>query len=518
MLPTVRTLLESRALALTLLTPESQLPDGALDHPLEWVHSSDLDDPTPFLSPGQMLLTTGTQLGADAATLAPAYVQRLVDHGITALGFGTEVIQAGTPEPLLAACIKLGLPLFEVPYRTPFIAVARAAADMVSEERFARSTWALGAQRAISLAALRPDGLSATLSELSRQLGHWVALFDARGELDRMFPAAALQNDSLDLVQKEAERLLAKGQRAGGHVEADGERLTLQTLGRRGNLRGVLALGGSAELDQAGQEVLTAVIALAGLALEQNHALDRARGHLRSGLLHTLLSGEVGLVRDIAVEMWGGMPTEPVRLAALHVPDARRDAAAEFLELRVEADPNSLFFGQRDGITVLCMAAGPADDAPVTASVATLIGELCSRFDAHAGLSDAVMYREVAHAAAQAEQALGRALEGEPGSVSFESISRQGVLAYLARTDAGEVARAAIAPIVDYDAAHGTELLRTVRVWLEQNGQFDAAARVLGVHRHTVRSRVAQLERLLGRDLSTFHARADVWAALLTAR
>ena len=42
-----------------------------------------------------------------------------------------------------------------------------------------------------------------------------------------------------------------------------------------------------------------------------------------------------------------------------------------------------------------------------------------------------------------------------------------------------------------------------------------AAAQALGVHRHTVRSRVALAERLLGRDLSGFHARADLWAALL---
>jgi purine catabolism regulator len=62
---------------------------------------------------------------------------------------------------------------------------------------------------------------------------------------------------------------------------------------------------------------------------------------------------------------------------------------------------------------------------------------------------------------------------------------------------------------------NGTALLETTRTWLEHGGQFDATAQDLGVHRHTVRSRVALAERLLGRDLSGFHARADLWAALL---
>ncbi|WP_431247923.1 helix-turn-helix domain-containing protein [Leifsonia xyli] len=34
------------------------------------------------------------------------------------------------------------------------------------------------------------------------------------------------------------------------------------------------------------------------------------------------------------------------------------------------------------------------------------------------------------------------------------------------------------------------------------------------MHRHTLRARVADAERLLGRDLSSFAARADLYAAL----
>ncbi|WP_438883381.1 PucR family transcriptional regulator ligand-binding domain-containing protein, partial [Bacillus cereus group sp. BC29] len=87
------------------------------------------------------------------------YVRRLAEHGIAALGFGTEVVRDGAPAELVEACTRHGLPLFEVPYRTPFIAVARFVADRVAADAYARSTWALRASRAISLAALRPDAL-----------------------------------------------------------------------------------------------------------------------------------------------------------------------------------------------------------------------------------------------------------------------------------------------------------------------------------------------------------------------
>ena len=50
---TLRALLGSPSLELRLVTAEQ----SALGTEITWVHSSDLVDPTPFLSPGQVLLT-----------------------------------------------------------------------------------------------------------------------------------------------------------------------------------------------------------------------------------------------------------------------------------------------------------------------------------------------------------------------------------------------------------------------------------------------------------------------------
>jgi len=514
MLPTLRRLLYRPELSLRLLTPQAELPGDALDAPIEWAHSSDLLDPTPFLSPGQMLLTTGTQFDPERTveTDYADYVGRLKEHGLAGLGFGTEVIRDGTPPALRAACLREGLPLVEVPYRVPFIAVARTIGDMVAEERYARSTWALRAQRAISLAALRPDGLSAILGELSRQLQHWVALFDARGSLNRVFPADAFEattsaRGSFNVVEREAAALLRRGQRASVFVVVDGETLTLQTLGSRDHLRGVLALGGRTQLDKASQEVVTSVIALAGLALEQSNALDIARGHLRSGLWRTLLGGDTDLVASIAEEMWGSLPSSPVRIAVADPPAASLGRITEYLELQVADHPGQLFFARQDAELTLCVGLGGEG----------LFTSLCSTFGLHGGISDPSDYATLPQALSEARRARDRSIEGPSGVVEFETVSRQGVLAFLARTDARDVARAALAPVREYDRLHGSDLLSTLTTWLENNAEFATAATLLGVHRHTVRSRIRQAESVLGRDLSTFPARADIWAALLAA-
>ncbi|UOQ90470.1 PucR family transcriptional regulator ligand-binding domain-containing protein [Agromyces endophyticus] len=516
MKPTVQTLLSHPELGLGLLTPADSLPDGALEATVVWAHSSDLADPTPFLDAGHVLLTTGTQfaegvVGDDSgdAGFADSYVARLREKGIAALGFGTEVIRAGTPDALVAACTAQGLPLFEVPYRVPFIAIARTVADLIAEDAYARQAWALAAQRAISLAALRPDGLSATLAELSHRLGAWVGLIDATGTLDREAPADGLPQPALGEVVGEARSMLRRGQRASRTLLAaestdSPQRMTLQTLGGGGSLRGVLAIGDSAELDAAGREVVNSVIALAGLALEQNRDLDRARGHLRSGLLRGILDGDTALAERVSAEMWGPLPEAPVRVIVTDAP-AQVDRMTELLELRVEERGGRLFFGRDDERFVLIVEEA---DAPVA-------DELAAEFELPVGVSDPVADAGVPQAHEQALRALDRARESGAGVVNFDEISRQGVLAFLARTDARAVAFATLAPLTAHDAANGTTLVETTRTWLEHGGQFDATAQELGVHRHTVRSRIALAERLLGRDLSGFHARADLWAALL---
>ncbi|MGB4779615.1 PucR family transcriptional regulator ligand-binding domain-containing protein, partial [Microbacterium sp.] len=143
--PTLRALLARRDLRLRLASDEAALPPRALDAPLRWVHSSDLADPTPFLADDLLLLTTGTQFVTEAGAWARvgasaeddpapyrAYVARLRARGVRGLGFGTEVVRDGIPPALEAACRDQGMPLFEVPYRTPFIALARANAEAIA--------------------------------------------------------------------------------------------------------------------------------------------------------------------------------------------------------------------------------------------------------------------------------------------------------------------------------------------------------------------------------------------------
>ena len=56
--------------------------------------------------------------------------------------------------------------------------------------------------------------------------------------------------------------------------------------------------------------------------------------------------------------------------------------------------------------------------------------------------------------------------------------------------------------------------MRSLVEFIEQNGQWEGAARKVYCHRHTLRFRLRKVEVLTWRDLSTAHDRIEFWLAL----
>jgi DNA-binding PucR family transcriptional regulator len=103
--------------------------------PVRWVHISELDDPTPWLRGGELLLTTGLPLRTGPA----AYVERLESAGLTGMGLGLGFGYDAAPDDAVAAADRLGFPLFEIPYQVPFIALTEAVFTRISDARVAET-------------------------------------------------------------------------------------------------------------------------------------------------------------------------------------------------------------------------------------------------------------------------------------------------------------------------------------------------------------------------------------------
>ncbi|MFF9471838.1 PucR family transcriptional regulator [Streptomyces roseolus] len=451
-------LLARRELGLRLLAgPE----DGAL----HWVHTSEMADPYPYLLGGELLLTAGVQL-ADPAR----FVERVVEAGAAALGFGVTPVYDTVPAELVEACVRHRLPLVEVPPGTPFAAVARALWRLMAEARLSELRRVTEAQQSLATAAARPAPVPAVLHALASRLGGRAVLFDRDGTesaaAGREVPPAAAE------ALAELAGLVAPGS---GPASASGEEAGLRLAAYALGGGDTLALGVATERRDPGDHTVAGVaVVLLSLLTAPRGATDVA---VRDGVLTRLLLGAP--TAEAAAALSPGPWTVVHARGGDGTPFAAAGLAAALGTELVDAGP-----------TVRLLLP---PEAPVTAQPGWTLGVSAST--AADGLPAAD---------AQAARALRRAEATRSALVRH----RAGGLAGLVDpAEAAAHARVLLAPL-------GEARAETLRVWLSLHGSWDRTAAALGVHRNTVRQRIARCAALLDRDLDDPDVRMELWFAL----
>ncbi|MFB7410674.1 PucR family transcriptional regulator ligand-binding domain-containing protein [Streptomyces sp. NPDC056202] len=475
-------LLARRDLGLRLLA-------GPEDVSIHWVHTSEMADPYPYLLGGELLMTAGVQL-ADPAH----YVARVVEAGAAALAFGVTPVYDTVPAELVEACARHGLPLVEVPPRTPFTAVARALWRLMAEARLHELRRVTEAQQSLAAAAARPAPVPAVLGALASRLGGRAVLFGADGA-----PSVAAGRE----VPAEATRALRDlagvlGPRPGGPASASGDggglRLAAYALGGGDGL----TLGVATERRGPGDHTIAGVaVVLLSLLTAPHRGADATA---RDGALVRLLLGTAPA--EIAGTLGPGPWTVVHARGGDGTPFAAAGLAAALGTALVDTGGTETGAGGRGGVapgtpgqTVRLLLPAPSS---VAAQSGWTLG-VSAPVDADGLAADGL-----AAADAQAARALRRA---EATGADLVRHRPGGLAALVDPDEATAHARALLAPL-------GEPLAETLRVWLSLHGGWDRTAAAMDIHRNTVRQRITRCAALLDRDLDDPDVRMELWFAL----
>ncbi|MCK8435951.1 PucR family transcriptional regulator [Streptomyces sp. D2-8] len=552
--PTLASLVHHSALKLTVRAGEDRL-----DVPVRWAHVSELADPVPYMEGGELLLITALKLDAEDPEAMRRYVRRLAGAGVVGLGFAVGVNYDETPEALVDAAEQEGLPLLEVPRRTPFLAISKAVSAAIAADQYRAVTAGFAAQRELTRQAQTggPEGL---LAALASQVDGWAALYDASGAVVATAPewagrrAARLTGD----VQKLRDRPAPASSVVGGPENED--RVELHTIGTGRRPRAALAVGTAAAPGTAERYAVHSAVALLTLTTERSRSLQAAEQRVGAAVLRMLLAGEPDHARAVAGDLYGELLDAPFRMmvaervpvsasAALARAEARKGAppvertsAAALAAAETGGDPLAALAdvvesaAARAGEAVLVVPEGErlvvlaADGGAAAAACGEYAAALES---ARAGIREKVPGGEeaelvvglsapagpIAASAAykQAEQALSVARRRGRVLVEHERMAAGSVLPLLADDAVRAFADGMLRPLYEHDATGRGDLVASLRAWLSKHGQWDAAAAELGVHRHTLRYRMRRVEEILGRSLDDPDVRMELWLALKAA-
>lgn len=477
----------------------------SLDRPLRWVAVSEQTDPSPWIEPGDLVLTTGMTLTDDADDCS-AYVERLVHAEAAGIGFGVGLHHVRIPEALVEAAERAGLPVVEVGEPVPFVAVSRAVSRLMAAEEYAESGTSFDSQRRMIRACLstggdghgaRSDTAEAVLPVLARHVGGFALSLTPSGALLSASPADAAARAGE--FSGEIDRLLPRGLLASASIASPHEHVVIVPVGVRDTVSGFLVVGSPRHLTAGDQAVLNLAVSLFSWGSSSMIVADRQRDAWRRLLVDLARIEGLSPERLSALGVTG---LDPVRAVAFV---ARPEAGGTLTAPMVDG---VVACGDEDG-GLLGFAAADCDGA-VAPSFASALRRDGIRSVGLSGPADLTSPGNVRQALEHARQA---AASG-PGWVSHAHLAERSFDSLVDADVAVHWSRACLAPILA--APDALDMRLTLQAWLAAHGQVDATAQQLGIHRHTVRHRLRRIESVLGRPLDDPSVRADLWFALRT--
>jgi purine catabolism regulator len=125
------------------------------------------------------------------------------------------------------------------------------------------------------------------------------------------------------------------------------------------------------------------------------------------------------------------------------------------------------------------------------------------------------MLRRSFHEARCALEAVRLANGSAPEVATYENLGAFQLLLSLQDDEAlASYCQSVLGPVESDEGEYGDELLRSLDVFIEENGHWERAAQALYCHRHTLRYRIKRVEALTGRDFSHARDRIEFWLAL----
>jgi PucR family transcriptional regulator, purine catabolism regulatory protein len=444
---------------------------------INWVAVTEQEDPQRFLNGGELVLTTGVRLRS--ALEQRRFARQVQRAGAVGIGFGIGLTHDAVPPALIAEANRWGLPVVEVPYETPFIAIGKLVADAQSADHYAKLERLIAGHQVLARALLTGGGLAELLKHLGSMLRTDIALTQFTAQLYSSSPT-------------------------GLSPTADAWTSYPIPTGRRD----ACTLWVRKPFEESG------IISYAQnlISVELNNMVKHRQSQ-------RALSGQV--LEDV---IHGALdPTEASRrLAGIGINSTRKnvvllaESAAHHKQLTRSSIPRGLDAAVtavvgKDLITVV------ADDGSGAPALARTLSDHFAEAGIHASIGIGGAYTKpngLRWSYFEARDAVSRGLPvNEPERLSLTSL-------LLASEDVplADMASESLDPLRAFDAAHGAELMATLESYLNHNGSVAAVAEALTLHRNTVRYRLAQITELTGYDPSLTADRVQLWLALAVQR
>jgi len=442
-----------------------------------WVAVTEQEDPQRFLNGGELILTTGMRL--KSAAEQRRFVRQVQRAGAVGIGFGVGLTHDAVPPALIAEANRWGLPVVEVPYETPFIAIGKLVADAQSADHLVKLERLIAGHQILARALLTGGGLAELLKHLGSMLRTEIVLTQFTAQLYN-----SVASHPAPKAEGWASYPIPTGRRDACTLWV---KQPFEDTGIVGYAQNLI----SVELNNM---------------VKQRQAQRALAGQVLDDVIHGTLEASEATRRLAGV----GINSTRKNVVLL------AESAAHQKQLGSSSLPQPLAaaVGSVVGKDLVVVVA---DDGSGASALARSLSDHLAEAGIHATIGIGGAYTKpngLRWSYFEARDAASHGLPvNEPERLSLTSL-------LLASEDVplADMASESLNPLRAFDAAHGAELMATLESYLGNNGSVAAVAEELTLHRNTVRYRLAQITELTGYDPAQTADRVQLWLALAVQR
>ena len=447
-------------------------------------------------------------------------VEQLAQREVAAFGVKLTRFMKAIPAPALDRAQQLGLPIISLPAELAWSDLITSILASVLDEHTRDLACSNTVHRSFARLLRADSGLDTVVDLLHEFLNRPVFLqgYDGEEENLRCPPEMLLPVGAVAEIFRN-RRLVKKsvdGFPGLQMVRSDLHQFCFAPLGEHSNSGNfIAALETGRPFSALDLECLIQARDAINLSLKQKRTAESLRQEQQNSLVRSLISRHLPsktLKGIITRQSKIDQPLAPRYFACvLRYADAGQSAKVSLharLSALLRKQPAILSLITPEDWALLLLPADEATCQPDTfaETLKGLLGPLEQHPDGgrwSAAISNLSDIENIADAYEQTEQALTYGLQSR-GFGNIARLDEIGVYKLFShpaiQEDVREYVRNWLQPLIDHDAANGKQLVTTLSVFLEANGNYREAARLMRLHHNTIRYRIEQIQRLSGRQ------------------
>ncbi len=442
---------------------------------ITWAHAVDLPDPWRWISPGDLLMTTGLGIPSNSSDQV-TWLEQLVQSSASALVVAPRPDAPRLSTAFLEAADRLLFPVLQASFELEFVKLSHCVIDSVLQAQRERFNASERLFQTYAEALHKVPDMAGRLSILANSLNLTLAIEDVQS------------GDSiLD---------------TGWATEQSPEQFERIPIG--GRTRAALRMAHNGKRTQGESILVRSLIGLLGVELERLMIHRDQQREEGAALLRSLLENETELTLARPLLERRSLNGTLVSLAiqpAINGPwsacEIHQAPPLHYSTPLLLEDDGLLLALCRDDIEAI-------DTLRVNLGAGTVIG-------ISGAIAMATGFRESVR---QARLALTQAHELGAPTLRYGEAEAGLIMAPKSLAEARALVGRYLGPLIEHDRVQGAALLHTLITFLDNDGNWKATAFDLGVHRQTLVYRIKLVEQLTGIKPTTTQGIARFWIAI----